>query len=496
MLELVDEKVSIKQQVINPTGTLVPVVLCGGAGSRLWPLSREHHPKPFIKLADGESLLQKAYLRAEKIKGVDHILTITNRELYFKVEDELSAYKSTKLHQSFILEPVGRNTAPAIMMAALHVQQMHGDDANILILPADHLIQDQSAFEAAVVKAHSYSKLGKLVTFGMKPMYPEPGFGYIESDDENVLRFVEKPSRDVAEEYIQRGNFYWNSGMFCFPVGAFLKQMAEHASEISQSSVSCFNESRVSKALNLSLIELPVSFAQIPDNSIDYALMEPMSASESNLTQLTVVPCELGWSDIGSWNSLSELVSADENNNRTLGDVYLQDTHNTYVQSEGRVVGVVGAQDLIVVDTPDALLVAHKNHAQSVKAIYSKLKNKAHDAYKLHRTVHRPWGTYTVLEEGEGFKIKRIEVKPGASLSLQMHYHRSEHWIVVSGMANVVNGEREFLIHTNESTYIPAGHKHRLTNPGKISLVMIEVQSGAYLGEDDIVRFNDMYGRV
>ena len=216
-------------------------------------------------------------------------------------------------------------------------------------------------------------------------MYPEPGFGYIESDDENVLRFVEKPSRDVAEEYIQRGNFYWNSGMFCFPVGAFLKQMAEHASEISQSSVFCFNESRVSKALNLSLIELPVSFAQIPDNSIDYALMEPMSASESNLTQLTVVPCELGWSDIGSWNSLSELVSADENNNRTLGDVYLQDTHNTYVQSEGRVVGVVGAQDLIVVDTPDALLVAHKNHAQSVKAIYSKLKNKAHDAYKLHR---------------------------------------------------------------------------------------------------------------
>ncbi len=496
MLGLVDEKVRIKQQVINPTGTLVPVVLCGGAGSRLWPLSREHHPKPFIKLADGESLLQKAYLRAEKIKGVDHILTITNRELYFKVEDELSAYKSSSLHQSFILEPVGRNTAPAIMMAALHVQQMHGDDANILILPADHLIQDQSAFEEAVVKAHSYAKLGKLVTFGMKPMYPEPGFGYIESDDENVLRFVEKPSRDVAEEYIQRGNFYWNSGMFCFPVGAFLKQMAEHASEISQSSVFCFNESRVSKALNLSLIELPVSFAQIPDNSIDYALMEPMSASESNLTQLTVVPCELGWSDIGSWNSLSELVSADENNNRTLGDVYLQDTHNTYVQSEGRVVGVVGAQDLIVVDTPDALLVAHKNHAQSVKAIYSKLKNKAHDAYKLHRTVHRPWGTYTVLEEGEGFKIKRIEVKPGASLSLQMHYHRSEHWIVVSGMANVVNGEREFLIHTNESTYIPAGHKHRLTNPGKISLVMIEVQSGAYLGEDDIVRFNDMYGRV
>lgn len=496
MLELVDEKVSIKQQVINPTGTLVPVVLCGGAGSRLWPLSREHHPKPFIKLADGESLLQKAYLRAEKIKGVDHILTITNRELYFKVEDELSAYKSSSLHQSFILEPVGRNTAPAIMMAALHVHQMHGDDANILILPADHLIQDQSAFEEAVVKAHSYAKLGKLVTFGMKPMYPEPGFGYIESNDENVLRFVEKPSRDVAEEYIQRGNFYWNSGMFCFQVGAFLKQMAEHAPEISQSSFSCFNESRVSKALNLSLIELPVSFAQIPDNSIDYALMEPMSASESNLSQLTVVPCELGWSDIGSWNSLSELVSADENNNRTLGDVYLQDTHNTYVQSEGRVVGVVGAQDLIVVDTPDALLVAHKNHAQSVKAIYSKLKNKAHDAYKLHRTVHRPWGTYTVLEEGEGFKIKRIEVKPGASLSLQMHYHRSEHWIVVSGMANVVNGEREFLIHTNESTYIPAGHKHRLTNPGKISLVMIEVQSGAYLGEDDIVRFNDMYGRV
>lgn len=492
----VDVKTVETPQIKSAIGTLVPVILCGGAGSRLWPLSREHHPKPFIKLADGESLLQKAFLRAKKIAGVQHIVTITNRELFFKVEDAFSGYKSLGLHQSFILEPFARNTAPAIMMAALYVQQMHGDDASILILPADHLIEEQNAFEAAATKAKAYAHLGKLVTFGMKPMYPESGFGYIEADAENVLRFVEKPSRDIAQEYINRGNFFWNSGMFCFPVGEFLKQMAIHAEEMFQMSVACFKESRVANSDCFSQVELPVSFANIPDNSIDYALMEPMSASPAHRHQLSVVPCELGWSDIGSWNALSELIAADASNNRILGDVYLKDTQNTYVQSEGRVVGLVGVDDLIVVDTPDALLVAHKNHAQSVKSIYTHLKENAHEAFKLHRTVHRPWGTYTVLEKGEGFKIKKIEVKPGASLSLQMHYHRSEHWIVVSGMANVVNGEQTFLIQTNESTYIPAGHKHRLTNPGKIPLVMIEVQSGDYLGEDDIVRFDDIYGRV
>lgn len=475
---------------------VVPVILCGGAGSRLWPLSREHHPKPFIKLADGESLLQKAYIRAAKISGVNEILTITNRELYFKVEDEYQAIKTSNIHQSFILEPVGRNTAPAILMAALQVQQKYGNDASILILAADHLITEQLAFEDAVKTALSFAAQQKLVTFGMKPIYPESGFGYIEASQNKVLRFIEKPSKDVAEEFIRQGHFYWNSGMFCFPVGEFLEQMKQMASLMHDESVACFANARVASGDHFTQIELPATFSQLKDDSIDYALLEPLSVSKNGQDKLFVVPCELGWSDIGSWNSLSELAVADGDNNRIIGDVVIKDSTNTFVQSEDRVVGVVGVKDLIIVDTPDALLVADKNHAQAVKNIYTNLKDKAHDAYKLHRTVHRPWGTYTVLEEGDGFKIKRIEVKPGASLSLQMHYHRSEHWIVVSGMAKVVNGDSEFLIHTNESTYIPAGNKHRLHNPGKVPLVMIEVQSGVYLAEDDIVRFDDVYGRV
>jgi mannose-1-phosphate guanylyltransferase len=328
----------------------------------------------------------------------------------------------------------------------------------------------------------------------MNPTYPETGFGYIEAHDEEVIRFIEKPAFDVAEEYIRRGNFYWNSGMFCFPVGSFLNQMQLHAEELYQICVSCFTNSRVASGEKFSSIELCSRFEEVGDNSIDYVLMEPLSSKQHKL--VSVVACELGWNDIGSWNALSELIPSDEHHNRIIGDVYLKDTLNTYVQADERVIGVIGVEDLIVVDTPDALLVAHKKHAQSVKSIYANLKERAHDTYKMHRTVHRPWGTYTVLEESECFKIKRIEVKPGASLSLQMHYHRSEHWIVVSGMAQVVNGEKEFLLQTNESTYIPAGHKHRLVNPGKLDLVMIEVQSGAYLSEDDIVRFEDIYGRV
>ena len=475
--------------------SIVPVVLCGGAGSRLWPLSREQHPKPFIKLADGESLLQKAYHRALNLPDITNILTITNRELLFKVEDEFSAYNNHHVHQTFILEPSGRNTAPAIIMAALHVQASLGNQACILILPADHLIQDDAAFKLAVLQAHKLAMAGKLVTFGMHPTYPETGFGYIEAQGEEVVRFVEKPSYDVAQEYLRSGNFYWNSGMFCFPVGVLLQHMEIHAADILQHCRTAFNNARVAEGHLYSQIELLGDFAEIRDDSIDYALMEPLSVKSQDKL-IAVVPCELGWSDIGSWNALSALIPADASNNRILGDIYIKDSENNYVQSENRVVGVVGAKDLIIVDTSDALLIAHKDHTQEVKSIYANLKDKAHEAYKTHRTVFRPWGSYTVLEEGEFFKIKRIEVKPGESLSLQMHYHRSEHWIVVSGMAQVVNGEKEFFIQTNESTYIPAGHKHRLINPGKLPLIMIEVQSGIYLGEDDIVRFEDVYGRV
>lgn len=494
MYKLKEQVVDALQAHSTPLTHLFPVILCGGAGSRLWPLSREEHPKPFIKLADGQSLLQKAYVRATQLPGIKEVLTVTNRDMYFKIEDEYNAFSKEELHLSYILEPVARNTAPAMVMAALYLRSVHGDDAQMLLLPADHLIQDDNAFLVAISQALEWSQKGKMVTFGMTPTYPETGFGYIEADGEMVTRFVEKPSMDVAREYIERGNYYWNSGMFCFPVGVFLAEMAMHAKDMLNLCQATFTNSRVASGPGFTQIELDSCYSKVPGDSIDYALMEPLSLHQSK--NLVVVPCDLGWSDIGSWNALSELVPADALQNRVLGDVYLQDTHNTFVRSDDRVVGVVGVKDLIVVDTPDALLVVHKDHAQSVKSIYNHLKAKSHEAYKIHRKAFRPWGSYTVLEEGAGFKIKRIEVKPGAALSLQMHHHRSEHWIVVSGMAKVLNGETEFLIQTNESTYIPAGHKHRLQNPGKIPLVMIEVQSGAYLGEDDIVRFEDVYGRV
>jgi len=471
---------------------LIPVILCGGAGSRLWPLSREQHPKPFIKMLDGLSLLQKTYLRASRLAGVKEIVTMTNRELFFKAEDDYAILQQSDIFNTYILEPVGRNTAAAILSAALYASAEHGPNANILILPADHLIQDEQAFQAAVLSAQILTSEQKLVTFGIQPEYPETGFGYIEAEENQVLRFIEKPTFSRAQEFIACGNFYWNSGMFCFPVGLLIAQMQTLAPDIFKTTMAVFQQARLARGEHFLQIELGAEFANVPENSIDYALMEPLSATEL----VAVVPSSMGWSDIGSWNALSELVEADEDKNRIVGDVYLEDSTNVYIHAEERMVGAVGLQDLIIVDTPDALLVVHKDKAQSVKAIYNHLKAKAHQVYKVHRTVHRPWGTYTILEEGPGFKIKRIEVKSGASLSLQMHYHRSEHWVVVSGMAKIVNGDDEFLIHTNQSTYIPAGHKHRLHNPGKVPLVMIEVQSGHYLEEDDIVRYEDVYGRV
>ena len=480
------------EQDLIKQAKLVPVILCGGAGSRLWPLSREQHPKPFIKLKDGWSLLQKAMQRATQLEGVEHLVTMTNRELFFKVEDEFQALNLEHIKHSYLLEPVGRNTAPAILSAALHIQALYGNDAQMLVLPADHLIQDDLAFQQAVTLAKTFAQTGQMVTFGIEPHYPETGFGYIEAKEYQVLQFIEKPSFERAQQFIEHGHFYWNSGMFCFPVGDLIKHMSTYASEIYETTVQAYLDARSAQGVNFFQIELPSHFANVPDISIDYALMEPLSHKGG----VNVVPCQLQWSDIGSWNALGELIEADECQNRIVGEVILQDSQNVLVYGEDRVVGCVGLQDLIVVDTADALLIAHKDKAQSVKNLYNQLKQNAHQAYKTHRTVHRPWGTYTVLEQGQGFKIKRIEVKPGASLSLQMHYHRSEHWVVVSGMAKVLNGEQEFLIHTNESTYIPAGHQHRLHNPGKIPLVMIEVQSGNYLEEDDIVRFDDVYGRV
>lgn len=475
---------------------LIPVIICGGAGSRLWPVSREAHPKPFMPLPDGQNLLQKTLLRALALDGVSEVMTVTNRELFFKTEDEYRNLKTQIGCLSYVLEPFGRNTAAAVLSAALQLEQAHGPDALMLVLPADHLIQHNDAFAEAVANASRLAAAGWLVTFGIQPQYPETGFGYIECDNQaldgglKVKRFVEKPSLEKAQEYLTAGNYFWNSGMFCFRVGTLLDEMKAHAADVHAAVAQAIAQSRFTEAPAHRCLSLDAGeFGKVPDISIDYALMERSD-------KVATVPCNLGWSDIGSWNALSELTEEDANGNRCEGEVLSHGAHNNYVHSPERLAALVGVQNLIVVDTPDALLIAHKEHTQDVKQIVAQLKKSGHSAHMLHRTVHRPWGTYTTLEEGHRFKIKRIVVKPGASLSLQMHHHRSEHWIVVTGMARVVNGEKNMLLNSNESTFIPAGHHHRLENPGVIDLVLIEVQSGDYLGEDDIVRLSDKYGRI
>ena len=429
-------------------------------------------------------------MRGALLPNATEVLTVTNREFFFKTEDELREVNSKGVSTAYILEPAGRNTAAAIAVAALQVVERHGVDAVMLVLAADHMISNQPAFAAAVGEAVAFAQEGKLVTFGIKPEAPETGYGYIEAKGNTVLRFVEKPNLEKAQEYLRSGRFHWNAGIFCFAAGTILAEMERHCPEILSACKACLAESRLAEGKGFVQTELDAAcFKDVPSESIDYAVMEKSSI-------VAVVPCDIGWSDIGSWNALGDLAAPDENGNRIEGQAMLYNSRNCTVHSKDRIVGAVGVNDLIIVDTPDAVLVADKSSVQDVKHIYAQLKQQGHETYKLHRTVHRPWGTYTVLEEGPNFKIKRIVVKPGASLSLQMHYHRSEHWIVVNGMAKVVNGVQDILLNTNESTYIPAGHKHRLENPGILSLVMIEVQSGAYLGEDDIVRFQDNYGRV
>ncbi|MEO1895033.1 MAG: mannose-1-phosphate guanylyltransferase/mannose-6-phosphate isomerase [Methylococcales bacterium] len=471
----------------------IPVIMSGGAGSRLWPVSREQHPKPFIRLADGKSMLQHAWLRGVALPNVQEVITVTNRELFFKTEDEyqeINGESGSFISNSYILEPFGRNTAPAVVAAALRVAEEHGEDALLLVLAADHLIADQVAFFQAVSHASELATQGKLVTFGIHPEGPETGYGYIESEENSVLRFVEKPTLEKAKSYIESGRYLWNSGMFCFSAGVLIKEMEIYAPEILATTRECLEQSKKSYGEGFTQIQLnPELFAKVPDDSIDYAVME-----KSN--NVAVVPCNIGWSDIGSWSALGDLTEADEEGNRIDGEALLHQVTNCYIQSNKRVVGMVGVDNLIVIDTADALLVADRTSSQNVKYLYAQLKAQGHDAYKLHNTVKRPWGRYTVLECCEGFKIKRIEVKPGGILSLQIHQHRCEHWVVVSGEAKVTNCDKELIVKANESTYIQAGQKHRLENAGKTTLVMIEVQTGDYLGEDDIVRLEDKYGRV
>jgi len=472
---------------------LIPVILSGGAGTRLWPVSREAHPKPFMRLPDGEGLLQKTLKRSVLLHDVSTILTITNRDYYFQTRDEYEELNLTgDLAFSYVLEPCGRNTAPAIAMAAMALKDQ--DDAIMLVLPADHVIENQAAFSAAVDTAVKLAQQDYLVTFGIQADKPETGYGYIHKGDEieglegafQVAAFVEKPDLATAEMYVKSEGYAWNSGMFCFRPSVFLQSLEKTAEAIYKAAESCWQQTKT----DIQPLELDEkSFAAIPADSIDYAVMEKAE-------KVAVVACDIGWSDVGSWDSVSDLHEADASGNKTIGECMLIDTQDCYVHSEDRLIAALGLDNLVIVDTPDALLVADRSQSQNVKKIVEQLKSQNHDSYRYHRTVHRPWGTYTILEEGEQFKIKRIVVKPGSTLSLQMHHHRSEHWIVVSGTAKVVNGEKEFLVHKNESTYVPAGNKHRLSNPGIFDLVMIEVQSGEYLGEDDIVRFDDEYGRA
>lgn len=470
---------------------LIPVILSGGAGTRLWPVSREAHPKPFIRLPDGQSLLQKTLIRAAALPGVSEVLTVTNRDYYFLTRDD---YAETKVaaNLTYLLEPTGRNTAPAIAAAALQIARQHGDGALILVLSADHLIQNQVEFAAAVDAARTLAMDDWLVTFGIQPTYPETGYGYIEAGEalgtlgHKVARFVEKPSAEIAQGYVESGRYSWNSGMFCFKVGQVLAALRQHAPDV----LDAIEKTLESSDLGVTPPVLdPKTFGDVPNISIDYALME-------RAANVAMVVATFDWSDIGSWPALAALTPADADGNRHDGHVVSVDSRNNFVQSRGRTVATVGLDNLMIIDTPDALLVADASKAQDVKAIVAKLKASGHESVTFHRTVHRPWGTYTILEEGTRFKLKRIEVKPGASLSLQLHHHRSEHWVVVSGAATITNGEREIFINPNESTYIPAGTAHRLMNPGKITCVMIEVQVGDYLGEDDIVRMSDSYGRV
>ena len=476
--------------------TLVPCIIAGGAGTRLWPVSREALPKPFMCLPDGESLLQKTFRRAIGLEDVGQLLTVTNRDVFFRTLDEYRPMNSCAVVLDFILEPFGRNTAPAIAAAALHVARRYGEDAQLLVLPADHLITDIAAFASAVGSARELADQGWLVTFGLLPTRAETGFGYIEkgqalgSSGFTVAQFVEKPDTQTARHYLDGGRHLWNSGMFCMRADRVLAEFKKHAPQVLDAVTHCLEHSQTFEGKQQRHLELDSEcFARVADISIDYALME-------HSQKVAVVPCQLGWSDIGSWEAVRQLSPADANGNQCNGENVLHDVHNCYIDSPKRLVGGVGLNDLIIIDTADALLVADARRSQDVGHIARALKLQGHDAYRLHRTVTRPWGTYTVLEEGPGFKIKRIVVKPQAALSLQVHQHRSEHWIVVSGTAQVTNGELDFALATNESTFIKPGSPHRLSNDGQVDLVMIEVQSGEYVGEDDIVRLNDRYGRA
>ena len=462
--------------------SICPVIMAGGSGTRLWPLSRAAHPKQFLKLHGEDTMLQAT---VKRLSGLDiqASITICNEEHRFFVAEQLR--EIDKLGP-IILEPVGRNTAPAIALAALTAK----DDPLLLVLAADHVIQDEAAFREAVIRAIPLAEAGKLVTFGIVPTQPHTGYGYIKrgkdiGEDFEVDAFVEKPSSDIAQDYFSSGDYYWNSGMFLFRASTYLEELKKFRPDILEQCQGSVMD--VKTDLDFLRIDKDM-FESCPAESVDYAVMEKTSHA-------VVVTMDAGWSDIGSWSSLWDISEKDSEGNSTHGDVILHNTRNSYVKSDNKLVAVIGVDDLVVVSTKDALMVAHKDSVQDVKMITESLKIQARSEWQLSREVYRPWGKYDSIDSGERYQAKRITVKPGAKLSVQMHHHRAEHWVVVSGTARVTNGDKTFLLSENESTYIPVGVVHALENPGKVELELIEVQSGSYLGEDDIVRFEDRYGR-
>jgi mannose-1-phosphate guanylyltransferase/mannose-6-phosphate isomerase len=468
---------------------ILPVIMAGGKGSRLWPLSRELYPKQFLTVSGELSMLQQTVAR---LTGMEHSapLLICNEEHRFIAAEQLRLGGLS--HSGIILEPVGRNTAPAIALAALQALKnaKQDEDPILLVLAADHLIEDTSAFQTSVSKALPFAKDGKLVTFGIVPTVPETGYGYIKAgqpqgDAFTVAQFVEKPDLNTAQGYLASGDYYWNSGMFLFKASRYLEELKKHSPEIL---LAC-EESMQESIPDMDFVRVDIeAFQRCPDDSIDYAVMEKTESS-------MVIPMDAGWSDVGSWSALWEVSEKDENNNVIKGDVIAVNSANNYLHSNNKLIAVVGIDNLVVVETKDAILVAHKDQVQDVKTIVNHLKAIGRTEHKIHREVYRPWGKYDSLDVGSRDQVKRITVKPGAKLSIQMHHHRAEHWIVVSGTAKVTNGDRTILLTENESTYIPIGQIHALENPGVLPLELIEVQSGSYLGEDDIVRFEDRYGR-
>jgi mannose-1-phosphate guanylyltransferase / mannose-6-phosphate isomerase len=477
---------------------IIPVVLSGGTGSRLWPASRQQRPKPFMQLQDGHSLLQKTYQRAMNVPHSQHIITVSNHDYYFQSKDELHALNPTDKKFTFLSEPMAQNTAPAIALCTLLVQDLIHDQAVLLVMPADHQINNQNQFNASVLKAIEIAQQNQLVCFGIIPNRAETGYGYIEYCPTNQLniaykvqRFHEKPQRIEAESFLEQGNYLWNSGIFCFTPRTLLQALSQHAPDLYQAALNCWRLTKDNIDLTRDQIHIhKESFLQLPALSIDYAIMEKTN-------NLMVIPAEFGWSDLGSWDSIGALIAPDQLNNRTSGEVMLFDSDNNSIHNlTNRMIAGIGLKDLVIVDTPDALLISHAARVQEVGKIVNHLKASDHKAYKQHQTVYRPWGHYTVLEQGNGYKVKRIVVKPGARLSLQAHQHRSEHWVVISGIAEVEHEQEKFQLTPQQSTYIPSGHKHRLSNFGEQDLIIIEIQTGSYLGEDDIIRFDDVYERT